>query len=170
MAGRGGYYAITPEQMGRLLAARKESNPDQAVMEALWAIEEKMPERYSYYLDKSWDGIHRTLNDDNTPGGRLMEEVGDWPLCLIVLGGQRLYEPNDEHIYLIRPDEVAELAAALHEIDEGWARKRFFVLRECFNGIDEEAFGYVWGHLQDVPAFFARAAAEGRAVVFNAGL
>jgi hypothetical protein len=170
MAGRGGYYAITPEQMGRLLAAREESNPDQAVMEVLWAIGRKIEEKWNFYLDKSWDGIHRTLNDDNTPGGMLDDEAGDWPLCLIVLGGESLYGADDEHVFLIRPDEVAELASALHGIDEGWARKRFFALQECFNGIDEDSFGYVWGYLEDVPGFFARAAAEGRAVVFNAGL
>jgi len=170
----GVHFAITTEQMGRLLevAYGGSDDPDEAVQGEIDKIENKWVRKYLFETDKAWDPIHRTLNLDNTPGGRLSCEGGDHPLDLCIVGGEQLHEGEDYSICLIRPEEVAELAAALAEIDETWMRKRFFTLdpRAAQYDIDEDQFEYLWGNFEGLPEFFARAAADGRAVIFTVSL
>jgi hypothetical protein len=173
MGARGGYCAITPGQTRRLLAAYETSkDPDEFVLEVMDALQEEVPERWRLFLDSAWDDIHRTLTLDNTPDNKIDIDAGEFPLNLAFFGGQSLYEGGDFHIYLIRPDEVAGLAAALQEVDEPWLRKRFFTIDPAttVGGVDEQTFAYLRNYFRGLPRFFARAAAQGRAVVFEACL
>jgi hypothetical protein len=175
----GRHLALTKEQVEELRAIAEgragkgeEEDPEEALWEAIQEIEERLPAKYYQDTDKSWDNIHRALTLDNTPGGRLGPEEGDWPLCLVILGGDHLCEGEDYTVCVVEPDGVAEVAAALHEIDEGWVRKRFFTLdpKAAMYDIDEDNLQYLWGWLRPLADFFARAAGEGRFVLFTVSL
>lgn len=171
----GRHLAVTEEQVERLrrVSNGEEVDEDENVDAAVWAavqgIEERLPERYYHDTDKAWDGLHRALTADNTPDGRLSPGAGEHPLNLCVMGGEPFCEGEDYSICLIEPDQVAEVASALAEVEEAWLRKRFFTLdpRAAEYDINEDQFEYVWGNFQGLPEFFARAAAEGRAVIFT---
>jgi hypothetical protein len=170
MAGRGGFWVIAPAQMDRLLASCQGDDSDEAVLDTMDAVFGEL-ERGSYFdTDKAWDNLHRAYNLDDTEDG-LDPEAGDWPFYLLTFGGRQLYFGDDYHLYLIKPDNVAVLASALHEVDEGWLRKRWFSLGPGgYYDIGEDEFGYLTCNTRGLPAFFARAAAAGLAVLFYASL
>jgi hypothetical protein len=173
----GRHIALTPEQAKHLRAIynyevelEEDMDCEEAMWEALQEIENKLPSKYYHDTDKAWDPIHRALTLDNTPGGRLCGSAGERPLNLCICGGDDLCDESENFcICLIEPDEVAVLASALAEVEEGWLRKRFFTLdpKACLYDIDEDEWGYTWSNFCGLPAFFARAAAEGRPVVFS---
>ncbi len=83
MAGRGGFNAVTPEQMERLLAIRYETDLDDdacdvAVLEEASRIERtiRCSSPYFHDIDKAWDAVHRCLTGDRTPDGMLNPRVG----------------------------------------------------------------------------------------------
>jgi hypothetical protein len=178
MAGRGGFNAITPEQMGRLLAIRYESDLDddacdEAIMEEVSRIEETIDSESLDFLhvDKAWDAIHRCLTGDQTPGGMVNPNSGTGPLKLCVLGGAELMEADHHIITLVKPDEVPRVADALTKIDKAELRKRFFRLDPKAVSdypIDGDEFEYTWSNFAGLPAFYRRAADSGRAVLFIA--
>jgi hypothetical protein len=173
----GRHLALKPEQVQELrdtarAAKEKGEDHDDALWQAIQELEERLPSKYYQDTDKSWDNIHRALTLDNTPDGRLDELEGDWPLCLVIMGGDSLGETYDYNIYLVEPDDVAEVAAALHEVDESWVRTRFFQIdpKAAEYSINEDQFDYLWGWLVPLRRFFARAAAERRCVLFTVAL
>jgi hypothetical protein len=102
----------------------------------------------------------------------LTPEEGEYPLDTVILSEEQLNQGED-YIHSYRePDLVAHLASELAEVDILWLRKRFFQLdpAHTLEAIDEEEFDYLWGWFQYLPAFYARAAAEGRVVVFAVAL
>jgi hypothetical protein len=174
MSSLGRHIMVTTEQVQRLRALaedeEEEVSPDEAVENAIEEMQEGLAEKYYFDTDKAWDPIHRTLTLDNTPGGNLDVDAGEHPLHLCFFGGEVLAEGGAYTYYLIAPDEVAELASALQAIDEAWFRKRFFQLdpKATLYDIDEDYLEYAWSNFSGLPDFFARAAAEGRAVIFSA--
>jgi hypothetical protein len=176
----GRHLALTDEQVAHLRRVGDWENAtdeelediDERLWEAVQEIEERLPPRYYFDTDKAWDNIHRVLTLDNTANGMVSPSAGTRPLNLVVFGGEDLCLDDDNPpyaIYLIEPDEVAEVASALQAIDEEWFRKRFFSLDppRCDYDIDEDELRYAWSNFRGLPDFFARAAAEGRAVLFT---
>lgn len=163
----GVHFAITQKQMKQLdeLFAADE---EEAIAEAVAAIEQKWDRKHLFETDKAWDGIHRCLCADNTPRGRLDPEAGAYPLNQVIYGGECLYS-EDRTICLVRPPDVVAVAKALAGVTEAWMRERFFALtaRATKYPITEEEFEYVWGNFQGLPAFFAKAAKAKRAVLFT---
>ena len=169
----GVHFAITPAQMERLVEITEDEecdDTDEALHEAVAEIEERWQTKYLHQTDKAWDAIHRTLTLDHTPKGRLDPEAGEPPLNLVIIGGDQLYEGDDYTISLIAPEEVVAVAAALSKVSEAWMRERFFQLKKKNTqyDIDEDQFDYMYSNFKGLPKFFARAANEGRAVIFTA--
>jgi hypothetical protein len=177
MAGRGGFNAITPEQMKSLLAIRSsdldDDECDKVVLAEVSKIEKTIKYKSPHYhdADKAWDAIHRALNGDQTPGGMLTPGCGRGPLKFCVLGEVQLTEAEDHIVALVKPAQVKKVAAALAKIDEAALRQRYFRLDpEIVNDypIDDEGFDYTWSNFARLPAFYQRAADEGRVVLFVA--
>jgi hypothetical protein len=167
MSSRGVHFAITDEQMRQLLRASRQGN--EGVLDLMAEIEEDWDERHLVETDKGWEAIHRCLTNDNTPWGELNRRKGSYPLRLCILGGTRLYKSWDWTITLVRPDQVPAVAEALKKVNKKWLRERFFALdpKACRYPITEEEFAYLLSCFKGLPQLFARAAKEGRAVVFS---
>jgi hypothetical protein len=180
MACRGIFNAITREQMKSLLAIRYETDLDDdacdaAVIEEVDRIEGTIRYNSPHCLDvdEAWDPIHRSLNGDQTPDGQLRPGTGRGPLKLCVLGEDQLFDGDRYIVALVKPAQVRKVAAALAKIDEAGLRKRFFRLDPKVVSdypIDEDYFQYTWSNFAGLPAFYQRAADDGRAVLFVASL
>ncbi len=175
MSSLGRHLSVTPEQAQRLLnigtgaiEIEEDRSASEVIEEELKEFEEGLARRYYFDTDKAWDPIHRALTLDDTPKGRIDVEAGDWPLCLCIFGGEELCG-DDYTARLVLPDEVAQVASALAEVEEAWLRTRFFTLdaKATLYAIDEDEWDYAWSNFRGLPEFFARAAAEGRAVIFT---
>ncbi|MCZ7423679.1 MULTISPECIES: DUF1877 family protein [unclassified Micromonospora] len=159
----GVHFAITPEQERSLLAAADDGDGD-AVDELIEEIEESWAEDgLKVDTDKAWDTIHRCLTD-----GTLEPDGGEYPLSHAVLGGRRLHE--EYVVVYLTVDEARDVAAALQSVDRRELRQRFDAIDDPdYRGaLDDADFDYTWDNLVEVRAFYQRAAAAGRAVVFTA--
>jgi hypothetical protein len=125
---------------------------------------------YSLDTDKAWDAIHRCLTADQAPSPRLNRGGAQGPLEQCVLGGEQLIESPHYAVSLVTPEQVPEVAAALARIDRAELRRRFYRLDPKVTDypISEREFEYTWSGFEGLPALFARAADEGRAVLFRA--
>lgn len=158
----GYHFALTADQERRLLAAADAGDQD-AVGEILEEIEET--DAYTDDLrvgtDKAWDAIHRCLSD-----GSLDPDGGDYPLSYAILGGRHMHD--DYYVCYISAAEVRDVAAALHGIDETDLRRRYDQIDDNYQQPRDDDFRYTWENFRDVRAFYDRAAAAGRAVIFTA--
>jgi hypothetical protein len=164
MAGRGGFEAISPGDIERLLA--------QPYTERWDFIEDASLTLFGIPMDKAWVAIHRALSD-----GTLYGTLGEPPLDMAVLGDHLICQTDaDDFVYLKYPAEVMDIATALQEM----SREEFEGKLAALPGTDEdaEALGlsvvpedieYVWPYFEDMRAFYKRAAAEGLAVLFSWG-
>jgi hypothetical protein len=169
------YDRITPEQA----SARRRARGCRS------EVLDRSAERTRHLdIDKSWDDLHRILNDE--PGD------GSGPLWNAIEGGEYLDEseidPKDEASWenadltrILTPDEVLDTARALAEISEPWLRERFDVVREGEvrriremgiryerNRIQEaERFEYLAYHFGRLTAFFLQAAQAGDAMLLS---
>jgi hypothetical protein len=168
MGARGYHMAITAELLGRLLELDETAEDYDEVIDLL---ERFYSRGNTALMDKAWDHIHRTLTLDNTPEGKVNPDAGYPPLSWCVLGGAELDIGEDGIAYTLGPHEVAEAASALAQVDERWLRKRFFLLdpEATLFAVNEDDFTYMWSYFLEMRALFARAAAGGRAIVFEAG-
>lgn len=163
MSSRAVLFALTDADAKQLLDAEG----DEAVEEFLQEVEENWDEEWLCELDKSWDGIHRALTD-----GELGWNNGEYPLNHAILGGQQLYQ-GDDYIYtFVQAVQVADVASALKSITDAQFRERYFKINHenygsAPNQVSEDDFEYVAGWLEDLKAFYAKAAAARRAVVFT---
>ncbi|MGC5054999.1 DUF1877 family protein [Micromonospora sp. DT48] len=159
----GVHFAITSEQERSLLAAADDGDGD-AVDELIEEIEESWAEDgLKVDTDKAWDAIHRCLTD-----GTLEPDGGEYPFSHAVLGGRRLH---DEYVVVyLTVDEARDVAAALQSVDRGQLRQWFDAIDDPdYRGaLNDADFDYTWDNLVEVRAFYQRAAAAGRAVVFTA--
>lgn len=113
--------------------------------------------------DKAWDAIHRCLTD-----GGLDPDGGEYPLSHVVLGGRHLHD--EYHVVYVSAAEVRQVADALRGVDRTWLRHRFDATDDPdYRGArDDVDFEYTWDNFVDLHAFYDRAAAAGRAVIFTA--
>jgi hypothetical protein len=167
----GRHLALKREQVERLREIAYDDDADdseEAVWDHVQEIEEDLPDKYIFDTDKAWDAIHRALCLDDTGEGHLDPEAGNGPFSLVIIGGEQLCEENYS-VCVVEPDEVAGVASVLARVEEAWFRKRYFTLdpKATQYDIDEDDLDYAWGNFAGLAAFFARAAAEGRFVVFS---
>jgi hypothetical protein len=166
MAALGVHFALTEEEVARLLACES----DQARLDL---IREEYEGRYfgdhPEYLaesDKAWDGMHRVLSD-----GKYSFDGGTYPLNHAVLAGVQLSGDPDEIMSLKSAEQVRAIAAALSSIDEVEFRRRYDALdAEDYGSSSEEDASYTWECFAQVRAFYERAAAAGRPVLFTVSL
>jgi hypothetical protein len=159
----GVHFAITAEQESQLLAADSAGET-----EALEALLEDIEEGWDYGddlkvdTDKAWDAIHRSLGD-----GTLDPDGPPFPLSHAILGGRQMHD--DYHVCYVSADEVREVAAALHQVDEARLRRGFEAMADDYDGPrDADDADYTWSNFADVRSFFDRAAEAKRAVIFTA--
>jgi hypothetical protein len=115
--------------------------------------------------DKAWDAMHRALSD-----GDLSYTTGPYPLRLAVIGGEPIYAEDDYIMSLKTPAEVKDIAKALVPVTKDEFRRRYDAIDPDKYGFpkSEEDFGYTWDWFTGIVAFYQRAAAEGRWVLFSA--
>ena len=160
----GVHFALTRAQT-EALWDRYEAQDDDGVLEVVEALEEAWDKAHLQETDKAWDAIHRCLSD-----GTLESDAGEWPLNAAVLGGECMYFGDDHTVRFVDDDEVGEIAAALAKVDRDWFAARFATLTDHgYPGpADEADLAYTWNWFEQLRAFFARAAADKRAVMFSA--
>ena len=161
MACRGVHFAITNDQLQRLLAASSDDDVLEVMQED---VEEAWEEEWLRETDKAWDAIHRCLTD-----GKLGFENGSFPLNAVVLGGKQLYRGEDYIISLVEPRSVPLVAEALGAVDREALRLGYERIAQTdYDGeIGEEDFEYTWQWFKELPGLFSKAAAARRAVVFS---
>ncbi|MBB2948981.1 hypothetical protein FB565_008767 [Actinoplanes lutulentus] len=156
----GVHYAVTANQDRALFAAAGDGGVGEYVedLEESWS-----DDKLRVDSDKAWDAIHRCLGD-----GTLDPDSGDYPLSHAVLGGRHLHE--EYYVVYASATETEDVAAALLGVDRGSLRRRFDAINDpdYAGAHDDTDFEYMWTNFLDVRAFFQRAAAAGRAVIFTA--
>jgi hypothetical protein len=168
------WFAITPAQVEWVFAAScADENPDDAVMDLLEPMmRNRARRRLHLQMDKAWEPIHKCLTGDRGGYYEVDFDAGKHPLNLVVAGGEPLLVGGHRWAGLIDHEtEVPALAAALAGVKKAWFRKRFFALPATqFHGIDDQEFDWAWAHFEDLPPFFAAAAAKGKGVVCTISL
>ncbi|MEU4620474.1 YfbM family protein [Actinoplanes sp. NPDC023801] len=159
----GVYFAITPEQERRLLAADDDGDSD-TVAAILDEIEESWDAgELKADTDKAWDAIHRCLTD-----GTLDPDGGEFPLSHAVVGGRHLHD--EYYVVHVSAAETRAVSDALQAVDRTWLRHRFDAIDDPdYDGAgDDDDFDYTWDNFADVRDFYRRAATAGRSVLFTA--
>jgi len=84
-----------------------------------------------------------------------------------VLGERHLHDGYD--VVYISAEYVREVVEALRPIDQAWLRRRYDAIDEVDyrHARDDADFAYTWGNFVDIQAFYTRAAAAARAVIFT---
>ena len=154
----GVHYAITAEQRDGLLAQAD----DAAKMDYFAGIEEAFDDEHGQVTSDAWEAIHCCLTDSPAPDPK----AGEPPLNLAVLGGQQVLKSEKAHIIrLIEADQVGQVAAALKGLDRDWM-DGMFAKHSPDDGKD--VIDATWDWFELMRGFFARAAKNGRAVLFTA--
>jgi hypothetical protein len=160
----GVHFSLSDEEVAQLRAIEDESERVDYLHET---IEEEYFASHRDRLaqsDKAWDAMHRALAD-----GQLTWDGGEYPLNHVILGGELLYTESDFIMVLKRPQQVREVAAALPSVTEEDFRRRYYAIdASTYGHLSDEDFGYTWENFQDVRAFWQKAAADGRYVLFTA--
>lgn len=160
MACRGVHFALDQKTAERLLRA---AGDDEALMALIEEIEEVCDADHFAESDKAWDAIHRCLTN-----GELLYDNGDYPLNRCICGG-RLHAGEAYTVSYVSPHEVVDCAAALAAITEEWFRDRYanVLPKNYAPEYGRDDLEYTWSWFQNVRKLFARAAREGRAVIFT---
>lgn len=160
MAGRGVFFAITPQEAAELRAAPD----DDARMAVIARIEEAWDRDHLAECDKAWDALHRLLTD-----GRLEYGSGPEPLRHCVLGPEQLCDGDDYVVCLVPPERVREVADALDAIDAAAFdhRYRTLVPPDYAPRYGDEDRRYTWSWFEGVRALYRNAAQRGRFVIFT---
>ena len=164
MSCRGVHFSLDAEQVSALRRTPEDQRVEyvqEEIEEELWSADPSRGEE----TDKAWDAIHRALTD-----GGLAYDNGEYPLSHVVLGGEPLYGGEDYIISLKAPAQVRDVAAALKSVTRDALRRGYDRIdRATYQGsIGDEDFEYTWSGLEGLVAFYGRAAAEGRSVIFTA--
>jgi len=154
----GVHFALTADEVAQLRALDGDDARldyvQGTIEEGYFSMDDKSLHAES---DKAWDAMHRALASSGAPLDRA------------ILGGELLYDGDDYVMSLKTPDEVRAIAAALAGLTDDDFRARY-------RAIDEEAYGfpltdddcaYTLEWLENVRALYARAAADGRWVLFT---
>ena len=161
----GSHVAITAEQRARLEALPH--GEDRYFF--IDALREEVDEALQQDLDISWDAIHRCLAQGLPDSEKLDTEWGTYPLNHVILGGKDLSDDRNYLIFLVEPDQVRDLTAALQGItEERFAELYWTHCKGAWPEYGEEDLEFNWDYFQAMRDFFARAMPTGRAVVFTA--
>lgn len=160
MAGPGVFFAISGEQAKALSAA----GDDDELLAIVHSIAVAAAEEDLVDTDGTWDAMHRALTD-----GRLLYGNGDYPLSHCVLGPRQLCRSAGTTASLVQPDEVGDVASALTAVTEEEFRHRYrtIVPRDYAPEYSEDDLDYTWESFEEVRELYARAAADGRAMLFT---
>lgn len=155
----GMHFALSAADEKRLLDTDEEERPDLVSN----ALEESYSEEWTCDIDVSWDAIHRAFNDSE-----LSYDL-DEPLQGVVFGGEPLTDGDDYVISYKDADEVKSIAAALREVTEADFRTAYFAIDpEAYeDDLTEDDFASCWRDLQELQAFYSRAATADRSVIFT---
>jgi hypothetical protein len=154
----GVHFAIGVEQAKQLLDAADDDELI-AIVEEIEAVWES-----AFETDKAWDALHRCLSD-----GSLNATSGQPPLSQVFFGGRVLNEEPDYFVVLTTPEQVKEIAEALAKVTKPWLRSRYFELPfpDYQGEKSEDDWEYTFAQFEGLPEFFARAANDGRHVIFT---
>ncbi len=152
-------YALTDKQLAKLDDL---VGDDDAVLDFVNDLEEVWDTKNLVEFDKAWDAMHRCLTD-----GELLYENGEFPLSYCVLGGERAYMKDDWSIIFKSCEQVQAISKALEGITKGWFEKRYKTIKGYAAEWGPDDFEYTWANLIDVRAFYVKAAAAGRSVLFT---
>jgi hypothetical protein len=160
MAGRGGFQAIAPDDVARLLSLEGGDRWDFAAGE--------VAARFVARMDKLWAPIHCALSDGTIDG-----TLGEPPLCNAVLGDHLIYDSQwGDYIYLKHSLEVAEIASGLSALSHDEFADKW---EQVHPNPDSDALGLsftraeaeeVWPCVEKMRTFYQRAAADGLAILF----
>jgi hypothetical protein len=161
----GVHFALTEEEVNKLESIEDEQARLTHLVEEIEQRYFEEPKSYIAESDKSWDAMHRALSD-----GMLTWTGGTYPLNHTVLGGKRLYLEDDYIISLKSPEQVRDIAKALAPISESNFRSLYNNINaQNYDGaLSEEDFEYTWGWFQGVRDLYAKAAIDGRFILFTA--
>jgi hypothetical protein len=165
MACLGVHFALTDDEVDELLAMANEQDRLSHLQDVIEETYFDQHPDFTAESDKAWDAMHRALTD-----GHLTWKGGSYPLNHTVLAGRALYTGGDYIMSLKEPAQVRDVSAALASITEEEFRRRYFGIDAESYGfpLSEDDFRYTWEWFQGVRAFYARAAKEGRYVLFTA--
>jgi hypothetical protein len=157
----GVHYALSKEQADVLC----ELADDEELRAFFEEPAERWDRKWSLYGDKFWDGLHRCLTN-----GSLYH--GDTPLHAVILGPDSWHEGEEYLINPLEPATVLRVVEAMRGIDRAWLRARYDTLdqHDCDWQLGDRDFACHWLYFKRVRAFFKRAAAQGRWVVFTVNL
>ena len=163
VAERGLHFALTPAQDARLLALA-DAGDEAAVMAEVDALEASWDAAWLCESDKAWDAIHRCFCH-----GQLLYEGGEAPLNQLICGGRQLVLMDEATISHVSVDEVRRVAEAAAHITREGLHQRYGQIKQrgYAHKLGEADFADAWANFQDLSAFFARAAADRRAVIFT---
>jgi len=122
-------------------------------------------------IDKAWHGIHYLLNGTT--------EGGDEPYSLVILGGQEIGEDlGYGPARLLFPEQVADIAGALREMDADALEARFDPVameeaqiypEQTWTRDGQEALDYLLHYYARLTDFYEAAAARGDGVILWLG-
>ena len=167
VAERGLHMALTPGQNAHLLALA-DAGDEAAVMAEVDALEASMNTRndaaWLCDSDQAWDAIHRCFCH-----GQLLYEGGEPPLSWLICGGRQLVLNDAATISHVGPAQVQAVADAAAAITREGLRQRYGQIQQrgYAHTLGEADFDDAWANFQDLAGFFARAAADRRAVIFT---
>ena len=163
VAERGVHFALTPAQDARLLALA-DAGDEAAVMAEVDALEASWDTAWLCESDKAWDAIHRSFCH-----GQLLYEGGEAPLNQLICGGRQLVLMDEATLSHVSADAVQQVADAAAAITREALHQRYGQIKQrgYAHQLGEADFADAWANFQDLSAFFARAAADRRAVIFT---
>lgn len=155
-------FAMDDDDARRLCDVRDDSSRRVFITETI--EEREFGGQWACETDKAWDALHRCL-----AAGTLDPAGGTYPLNHTILGGEQLHRRDSYVISYKTPAQVRDIALALADVD-------IDSLRILHNNLDADDYGaplddehleYMCGYFANIVAFYQRAAAAGRGVVFS---
>ncbi len=158
--GQGELFALDAATTMRLLTCDGEALRMELVteIEGSWDENERLP------CWKTWPEIHHCLTGGTDPKG------GPGPSHKCLLGSRHLLDPNGGYMAALLPsEEIPELVTALDALDAKWLRRQCEQLfaAEHPDGLPEEWFQSLTDLFLAIKAFYQRAAASSRSVLFT---
>jgi hypothetical protein len=162
MSGQGYHLAVSEDEAKKLLHSSDQLTILEVINDLLEHMERVDAQNvHGYY--KEWDVLHRCLSD-----GTFDPRGGSYPLNQCFLGGQLLVSEGSI-VNLVMPQVVRDIATALERLGRDSFRARFTTIfsPEYSTAIPDEDYELYYQRLEALRQFYARAAAEGKAVVFT---
>jgi hypothetical protein len=160
MACRGVLFALSTEDEQKVLSCSSDEELLRLIQDD---IEERWEEEHLEQTDKAWDAMHRCLTDGQ------LSFYDPSVLGLCILGGRPLYKDTQTYVVSYKNAEQTKKAAeAAAKVTKDWLRDRYFKLPSKYEfPLSEEDFEYTWEYFEGARDFYAKAAKDGRAVIFT---